>query len=86
MSKFNEKDDCKQDDCCGGGSHKEKRIFFNLINITPICKVINSILKVIIGWTKYYFYALVVVLFPLIYYRFFIKKGFTPFNDLSVLL
>lgn len=37
-------------------------------------------------YTRYWFYLLVIILFPLTYYRFFIRKGETPFNDLSVLL
>jgi hypothetical protein len=38
------------------------------------------------SYTRYFFYLLVIVLFPLTYYRFFIRKGETPFNDLSLLL
>lgn len=37
------------------------------------------------SWTKYFFYLLVVTLYPMAYYRFFIKKGQTPFNDMTVL-
>ena len=43
-------------------------------------------MKMFFKQTKYFFYLLVIILFPLSYYRFFFRKGHTPFNDITVAL
>ena len=43
-------------------------------------------MRTLMSWTKYYFYALVIVLDPSSDYRYFIKKGYTPFNSVSTLM
>lgn len=45
-----------------------------------------AIIRWVMSNTKYFFYVLVIVLYPMTYYRFFIRKGFTPTNDLATLL
>lgn len=57
-----------------------------MINITPICNAWGTLWVTIFGWTKYFFYALVMTLYPLSYYRFYIRKGETPLNDWTLAL
>lgn len=75
-----------KDDCCSRGSGGKTYIFFGLINITPIANAYNFAIITLFGWTKYYFYFLIVTLYPLTFYRYFFSKGQTPLNDFWVLL
>lgn len=65
----------KKDDCCSIDFSKKKYICFGMINITPIFYAYQYIMITIYGWTKYYFYALMVTLYPMSWYRYFIKFG-----------
>ena len=56
------------------------------MDITPIFNAYIKVMEFIISYTRYFFYILVAVLYPLSFYRYFISKGQTPFNDFSVLL
>ena len=69
---------------CHGGHGKSRTCCW--IDIRPLCRLLVAILTTIVGWTKYYFYALAATLYPAAYYRYFIRFGITPFNDWTCLL